>query len=76
MTDSVWIKSSYSSQNDCVEFRKSSYSSSNDGCVEFGQEGDAVLVRDSKDPQGPVLTFTPKEWKMFLLGAKDGEFDI
>lgn len=76
MTDSVWTKSSHSGMHDCVEFRKSSRSSSNDGCVEFGQDGGTILIRDSKDPQGPVLTFTPHEWKMFLLGVKDGEFDI
>lgn len=46
------------------------------GCVEV-----AVLptggraVRDGKDPQGPVLVFTPHEWRCFLDGAKKGEFD-
>lgn len=33
------------------------------------------LVRDSKDPDGPVLAFTPSEWRAFVGGAKDGEFD-
>ncbi|MEU7000984.1 DUF397 domain-containing protein [Nonomuraea sp. NPDC046570] len=35
-----------------------------------------VLVRDSKNPNGPVLTFTPGEWTAFLDGAGKGEFDI
>ena len=35
-----------------------------------------VHMRDSKDPQGPVLTFTKAEWNAFVLGAKDGEFDL
>jgi hypothetical protein len=33
------------------------------------------LVRDSKDPDGPVLAFTPAEWHAFAEGLKDGEFD-
>jgi hypothetical protein len=34
-----------------------------------------VAVRDSKNPSGPVLTYTPREWDAFLDGAKKGEFD-
>ena len=59
-----------------IKFRKSSYSSSNQGCVEFAQTGDKILIRDSKDPQGAVLSFTPHEWDMFLKGAQDGEFNL
>jgi hypothetical protein len=33
-------------------------------------------MRDSKDPDGPVLTFTPAEWEAFTLGVQDGEFDV
>jgi len=36
----------------------------------------AIAVRDSKNPAGPVLVFTPAEWDAFVAGAKDGEFDI
>jgi len=43
-------------------------------CVEVARDGDAVLLRDSKDPDGPVLRFTRAEWDAFVLGAKDGEF--
>jgi hypothetical protein len=34
-----------------------------------------VAVRDSKDPTGPMLLFTPLEWRAFLAGVRDGEFD-
>jgi hypothetical protein len=34
-----------------------------------------VAVRDSKDPDGPVLLYTRAEWRAFLHGAKAGEFD-
>jgi hypothetical protein len=35
-----------------------------------------VALRDSKDPDGPILTFTPDEWDAFLRGAKAGRFDL
>lgn len=44
------------------------------GCVEV-RGSDLVEVRDSKDPDGPVLRFTPHEWACFLDGARKGEFD-
>ena len=33
-------------------------------------------MRDGKDPNGPKLVFTPAEWEAFVLGVKDGEFDL
>ncbi len=57
-------------------WRKSSYSGSGDNCVEVaGLPGGGQAVRDSKNPDGPVLTFTPGEWNAFIEGVKDGEFD-
>lgn len=44
-------------------------------CVEIAREGDRVVMRDSKDPTGPVLTFSRESWGRFIQGAKDGEFD-
>jgi hypothetical protein len=35
-----------------------------------------VVIRDGKDPDGPVLTLTPAEWDAFVAGVKDGEFDV
>ena len=54
---------------------KSSYSLSNGDCVEVQAEDNRVSVRDSKDPSGPVLTFTLDEWKAFTAGCRAGEFD-
>lgn len=47
-------------------------------CVEIGACacGGEVLVRDSKNPTGPVLGFTRDEWKVFVTGVKNGEFDV
>jgi hypothetical protein len=56
-------------------WHKSTYSSTN-GCVEVAFVDDHIAVRDSKDQQGPVLVFNPVEWKAFLGGAHDGEFDL
>lgn len=40
------------------EWRKSSYSGGNGGeCVELTASLDHVLMRDSKNPDGPVLSF-------------------
>ena len=57
-----------------VNWHKSSHSTNN-GCVEVAQIDDQIAVRDSKDPSGPVLVFTPHEWRAFLAGVRDGEFD-
>ena len=46
-------------------WRKSSYSGDNGGeCVEVASAG-AVLVRDTADRNGPVLTFTADAWRAF-----------
>jgi len=36
---------------------------------------DEVLVRNSRDPEGPILSFTKAEWDAFGAGMKAGEFD-
>jgi hypothetical protein len=60
-------------------WRKAGLSGNNGSCVEVGSGKDAysgfIGVRDSKNPDGPALAFTPKEWTAFLDGARKGEFD-
>ncbi|MGQ4597220.1 DUF397 domain-containing protein [Nocardia sp. R6R-6] len=55
---------------------KSSRSETSGQCVEVAHlDGGVVGVRDSKNPTGPALTFTPGEWDTFIARAKDGGFD-
>ena len=63
-------------------WRKSSYSNGSGGsCVEIAElvgleREHQIAVRDSKDPHGPVLAFTPREWQAFTAGIKAGEFEF
>jgi hypothetical protein len=80
LTGAKWRKSSYSAGNggNCVEvaevWRKSSYSGTNGGdCVEVAATlPAAVAVRDSKDPDGPRLIFTPQAWAAFTATIRTG----
>ena len=38
--------------------------------------GKLYVMRNSGDPDGPRLYFTEAEWDAFVLGVKDGEFDL
>jgi Domain of unknown function (DUF397) len=56
---------------------KSSFSFANGDCVEVASLPDGIVgVRDSKDSDGPVLQFTSSEWRAFVGGVRNGEFDI
>lgn len=47
--------------------------------TEAGSKEDSdyvITMRDGKNPSGPKLVFTPAEWEAFVLGVKDGEFDL
>jgi len=61
MSELAWCKSSASGDSNCVE-------------VAFG--ADQVLVRDSKDRDGTVLRFTFAEWSAFVIGVRDGQFEL
>lgn len=59
-----------------VAWQKSSFSGGNQGaCVEVAFAGEGILLRHSRNPSGPVLSFTHTEWLAFLTGARNGEFD-
>ncbi|MFG1853228.1 DUF397 domain-containing protein [Actinomadura geliboluensis] len=84
LTNAKWRKSSHSGSNggNCVELTglswlKSSYSGPNGGeCVELADVAGAVgasvvAVRDSKDPDGPVLLLTRAALRTAVQSATD-----
>jgi len=58
-----------------AKWQKATKSGGSGSCVEFTRQGDVIGVRNSRDPQGSVLEFTPAEVDAMLDGAKKGEFD-
>jgi Domain of unknown function (DUF397) len=57
-----WFKSSASASGACVEVAH--------------VPGGGVAVRDSKDRGKVPHVYTRREWEAFLVGAKNGEFDL
>jgi predicted secreted Zn-dependent protease len=57
-------------------WRTSHRSQQNGACVEVATNLPGVAaVRDSKNPDGAVLTFSPAEWAAFIAGVRDGELN-
>lgn len=54
---------------DCIVWRTSGYSANGGNCVEVAPGPNRVLVRDSRDPGGPVPSVTTEEWRAFLATA-------
>ena len=64
---SAWLKSSYSGTNggDCIEWAPTHVTATG-----------GVPVRDSKDPYGPALAFSPAAWSAFITAVKSGRFPV
>ncbi|GAA1970395.1 DUF397 domain-containing protein [Kitasatospora viridis] len=58
-----------------ISWRKSSYSGAGgNNCVEVADGLTSLLpVRDSKDPNGPALTFAADAWSSFVSALKAGD---
>jgi hypothetical protein len=58
-------------------WRKSRRSQQNGACVEIAANLPGIVaIRDSKDPDGPKLTFTCQDWAFFIRRLKDGEHEV
>jgi hypothetical protein len=54
-----------------------SSASSAQGCVEIAHlPNGGVALRDSKDISKAPHVYNRHEWECFLIGAKNGEFDL
>jgi hypothetical protein len=59
-----------------VTWQKSRRSNPSGNCVECAVLSDgSVAMRNSRDPEGPALIYTPAEIEAFLGGVRDGDFD-
>ncbi|MGW5862267.1 DUF397 domain-containing protein [Streptomyces sp. NPDC055239] len=84
LSNACWRKSTYSNGDggNCLEvahdfvgaarWRKSTYSSGDsDNCVEIADGVPGIVpVRDSKNPEGPVLLLGAKPWSAFVAGVR------
>jgi hypothetical protein len=57
-------------------WRKSTASLPTGDCLEVAIGSDAVRIRHSLEDPSKVLSFTHAEWRAFLTGARNGEFDL
>jgi hypothetical protein len=61
---------------DGADFRTSSFCGGG-GCVEVAPLPDGqVAVRDSKNLSQSAHVYTATEWREFIAGVKNGEFDF
>lgn len=58
-----------------MTWRKSTKSGPAGNCVEVAFSVNHVMVRDSKRPTESALSFTFREWELFLARVREGEFD-
>jgi hypothetical protein len=54
-------------------WRTSSYTGQQGECVELRHQSGEVAVRDTKDRQGPVLTFAREAFAELIVNAKAGK---
>lgn len=56
-------------------WRKARRSVATGECVEVAPVVGNIVVRDSMNPDGPILQYSAASWRSFLVAAKRGNFD-
>ena len=59
-----------------LSWRKSARSVANGACVEVAPATGTIIVRDSVNPAGAMISYSTQSWQAFLAGAKAGRFDF
>ena len=70
LTGAHWRRASSSEDSDEASVEIAFVAGSKEGSDEV------IAMRNSRQPDGPVLIFTPDEWQAFTAGVQDGEFDL
>ena len=58
-----------------LRWRRSTYCDTS-SCVEVASFEDGVAVRDSKDPESPILRFSKEHWQAFVSDVRAGRMDL
>jgi hypothetical protein len=58
-----------------TKWRKSTYSADTANCVEVAEMANGIAVRDSKNPDGQILSYTIASWREFIADVRQGRFD-
>lgn len=56
-----------------LAWRRAKRSVGNGACIEVAAKGGIISVRDSKNPDGPVLRYLSGEWNSFVIRTKQIE---
>lgn len=56
------------------QWRTARRSAGNGACVEVAPVNGQIAVRDSKNPDGSWLRYSPRSWQAFIVGVKGEKF--
>ena len=59
-----------------LTWRTARRSVGNGACVEIAPARGQIFVRDSKNLDGPVVSYSARSWRQFVTNAKAGRFDL